>query len=167
MRRYGGDLLRLELGGGSIVLSANVSRPPAYIPMGLWWHYCNGTWSISLLKISSTDPPWWPQHWNLASNSLVKYLPMGQSTFFENGSLRVHFQEGQNHDSPFWPKICMSHRNDPLMIFFQKKYFAPLVGNYWPWSRKIIELVASVRLCVCPCSPGWTVRPLTLIFDMG
>ncbi len=34
--------------------------PPSYIPMGLWWHISNGIWSVSLVKMSSTDPPWWP-----------------------------------------------------------------------------------------------------------
>ncbi len=27
------------------------------IPMGLSWHYPNGIWSISLVKISAIDPP--------------------------------------------------------------------------------------------------------------
>ncbi len=34
---------------------------------------------------------------------------------------------------------------------------------YRPRSWDTMYLVVSVRLCVCPCSPGWTVQPTALI----
>ena len=100
MGMYGGDI---------------VSRPPPYILMGLCWHYSNDTWSISLVKMSSTDPRGglkWTQYclglitWHATGNFMTIIMTPSQDAFWDpqrsESRLRVpkNPEFGSDHQIP-------------------------------------------------------------------
>ena len=101
--------------------------------------------------------------------------------FLENKLMRLYsntaspyapiFQHAPIFEQPLPPVTFPSLKKSPKLYGPQKWFTYQNVGNYRPRSGKIIDLVASVRpfvcLCVSPCSPGWTVWPLTMIFSVG